>query len=272
MRINTQAPRPEGDSHMPEGYSILSLTVVMPALNEEKNITEAIESTLVAMDEFAITGEVLVINDGSTDRTGELIAKAMEKDGRVRTIRHEKPHGIGASFWDGVDHSQMDAVVMLPGDNENIPQEIFRYYNLLKHVDIVIPFLFNREKRSFFRNMLSYAYRFIINTSFLVNLNYTNGTVMYRRSLLQEMQTRSNGFFFQTEILITAIKKGYLFAEVPYRISARAGGKSTAVKFPSFVGVVKGYLSLMIDVWAGKRPELSKIFASDSMTGIRRNK
>lgn len=255
---------------MAEASAGFSLSVVMPSLNEEQNITEAIGSTLAAMDLYGIPGEIIVINDGSTDRTAELIAQCMERDSRVRVLHHQTPRGIGASFWDGVDHSDKDVVIMLPGDNENIPEEIFRYYGLLEHVDMVIPFLFNREKRSLFRNALSYAYRFIINTSFFVNLNYTNGTVLYRRSLLQEMPTRSNGFFFQTEILITAIKKGYLFAEVPYRISARAGGKSTAVKFPSFVNVVKGYLALMREVWLGKRPELSKNFSSDSATCIRR--
>jgi glycosyltransferase involved in cell wall biosynthesis len=255
---------------MSQSKAKLSLTVVMPALNEERNITDAIESTLAGMDEYGIEGEILVVNDGSTDATGEKIARCMERDARVREVRHETPKGIGFSFWDGVDRSHMDAVVMLPGDNENIPEEIFRYYDLLEHVDMVIPFLFNREKRSIVRNAISYAYRFIINTSFFVNLNYTNGTVLYRRSLLLEMPSRSSGFFFQTEILITAIKMGYLFAEVPYRISTRAGGKSTAVKFPSFVGVVKGYLALMREVWLGKRPELNKHFSNDSATCIRR--
>ena len=248
----------------------LSLSVIMPALNEEKNITEAIHTTLAAMDLYGIPGEIIVVNDGSTDGTTALVAQCMAQDGRVRTLRHETPQGIGASFWDGVDHSDNDVVVMLPGDNENIPEEIFRYYDLLEHVDMVIPFLFNREKRSIFRNAVSYAYRFIINTSFFVNLNYTNGTVMYRRSLLQEMPTHSAGFFFQTEILITAIKKGYLFAEVPYRISTRGGGKSTAVKFPSFVNVVKGYLALMREVWMGKRPELNRNYSTDSVTCQRR--
>jgi Glycosyltransferases involved in cell wall biogenesis len=255
---------------MVESKAKLSLTVVMPSLNEEKNITDAIGDTLAAMDNYAIDGELIVINDGSRDRTAELVAQWMERDPRVKVIHHETPHGIGASFWDGVDRSSMDVVVMLPGDNENIPDEIFRYYDLLEHVDMVIPFLFNREKRSIFRNIVSYLYRFIINTSFFVNLNYTNGTVLYRRSLLLDMPSRSSGFFFQTEILITAIKMGYLFAEVPYRISTRAGGKSTAVKFPSFVGVVKGYLSLMREVWLGKRPELSKHYSKDCATCIRR--
>ena len=72
-----------------------------------------------------------------------------------------------------------EVVCMLPGDNENDPWEILRYHQLMQHVDILIPFAFNKEVRSLYRNGLSYIYRFIINTTFFVNFNYTNGTVMY---------------------------------------------------------------------------------------------
>ena len=88
-------------------------------------------------------------------------------------------------------------VTMLPGDNENDPWEILRYRRLLEHVDIVIPFVFNKEVRSVFRNALSFIYRFIINTTFLVNFNYTNGTVLYRKSILKELYYRSTGFSFK---------------------------------------------------------------------------
>ena len=85
-------------------------------------------------------------------------------------------------------------VTMLPGDNENDPWETLRYLKLLEHVDIVIPFVFNKEVRSLFRNALSFIYRFIINTTFVVNFNYTNGTVLYRKSILKELNYRSVGF------------------------------------------------------------------------------
>ncbi len=255
---------------MTEPKAKLTVSVIMPALNEEANIADAIRDTLAGMDEFGVQGEIIVVNDGSRDRTAEIVAEIMHAEPRVRVLTHDAPWGFGNSFWDGVDHSTADVVVVLPGDNENIPTEIFRYFDLLEHVDIVIPFLFNRETRSPIRNIISYLYRAIINTSFFVNLNYTNGTVLYRRNILAEMSSRSGGFFFQTEILVTAIKQGYLFAEVPYRVGTREGGKSTAVKFPSFVGVVKGYLSLMWDVWMGKRPELSKNYFAGSATCIRR--
>ena len=246
-----------------------SLSIIMPALNEEKNIRAAIIDTLKAFEAFSIEGEVVVINDGSTDKTTAIVNELGGKDHRVRMIRHNTPHGIGASFWDGVDNAQGDFVCMLPGDNENDPWEIMRYYKLLEHVDIVIPFVFNKEIRSLFRNALSFIYRFIINTTFLVYFNYTNGTVLYRKSVLKQLDYHSTGFFFQTDILVRTIKKGYLFAEVPYRLDARNNGESKALSFPSLMQVVKGYIRLVSDIYFHNKRTVSNVFIKESLTARR---
>lgn len=247
------------------------ITVIMPALNEEANISDAILETLSAFELFKINGDIIVVNDGSSDRTQELIEqKAKENPGRINIIKHDKPKGIGASFWEGVDSADGYIVVMMPGDNENDPRETLRYYMLLKHVDIVIPFIFNREVRPFFRNALSLVYRFIINTTFFVNFNYTNGTILYRKSLLKELRSHSEGFFFQTDILIRSVKKGYLFAEVPYKLGIRHTGMSKAVTFPSFWRVLRGYSALVRDFYFSKNKDELGHFSSDSQTAIRR--
>ena len=136
----------------------------------------------------------------------------------------------------------------------------------------LIPFIFNKEARSLLRNTLSYIYRLIVNTTFIVNFNYTNGTVLYRKSVLKELDYRSNGFFFQTDILIRTVKKGYLFAEVPYRLGQRAKGVSKAITFPSLRQVVKGYLRLIKDHYFSKSKRAKHNYADDSLTAVRRNK
>lgn len=247
------------------------VTIVMPALNEEENILSAINNTLKSLDDYSIDGEIIVINDGSTDKTRELVYEAMTKDSRISLINHESPKGVGASFWDGVDNAKGDMVTMLPGDNENDPWEILRYIKLLEHVDMVIPFVFNKKVRSICRNVLSFIYRFIINTTFMVNFNYTNGTVLYRHSILKELKYRSTGFFFQTDILIRTVKRGYLFAEVPYSLALRSSGVSKAVTFPSLMNVIKGYLRLVRDIYLRKDASNNKDFAEGSLTARRHN-
>lgn len=250
----------------------IELSVIMPALNEEKNIQAAVDNTLRAFKDFNINGEIVLVNDGSTDRTEELARDILKKGNPIRIVKHNIPKGIGVSFWDGVDNAYGDVVVIMPGDNENNPWEIFRYYKILEHVDIIIPFIYNREVRPLFRNILSSIYRFIVNTTFLVNFNYTNGTVIYRKAILKELDYRSNSFFFQADILIRTVKRGYLFAEVPYRIGVREHGVSRAVSFPSLLKVIRGYLRLVRDYYFGNSNGNKGIFSEDSLTALRRNK
>jgi len=250
------------------------ISVIIPALNEESNITSAINNTLIAFDDYGLKGEIIVVNDGSTDRTRSLIEEKISGDtrGTTRLINHVRKKGIGASFWEGAEIARGEIVTMFPGDNENDPWETLRYTDLLKHVDMVIPFVFNKEVRSIFRNILSYLYRVIVNTTFRVNFNYTNGTVMYRRSLFLDLDYKSSGFFFQTEILIKLTKRGYLFAEVPYRLGLRPEGISKAVSFPSFLKVIRGYISLVRDMYFSKNANNSKgSFSDDSQSAKRRN-
>ena len=132
------------------------ISIIMPALNEAANIVPAIRNVLAAFDDLGINGEIVVINDGSTDQTALLILEETQREPRVRVLTHAEPCGIGAAFWDGVSQARGEIVCMLPGDNENDPWEILRYHKLLEHVDILIPFVFNKEARSLFRNGLSY--------------------------------------------------------------------------------------------------------------------
>ena len=248
----------------------MPITIIMPALNEEQNIEAAIEDTLAAFRKYGIEGEVLVVNDGSTDSTSEKIKrKAEERPGMVRMISHVRPQGIGSSFWDGVDGAKGDMVCMLPGDNENLPGEILRYARLLEDVDLVIPFVLNKEVRPRFRRFMSANYVRFMNFTFATSLNYTTGTVIYRKSLLKELPSRRMGFFFQTDILIRLVKRGYLFAEVPYRLRERGGGRSKAVRLRSLGDIIRGYLKLVFDIHFGKGRPI-KEYAEDSVTAKRK--
>ncbi|HAH33027.1 MAG TPA: hypothetical protein DCL44_12010 [Elusimicrobia bacterium] len=246
------------------------LSVVMPALNEEKNILAAAGETLKAFDEMKISGEILIVNDGSFDRTMELVKGLAVKEGRVRVINHAEPLGIGASFWNGVDGASGEIVTMFPGDNENKPLEALRYLGLLGDVDIVVPFVVNKKARPALRNLLSYIYTLVINLTFNTSFSYTNGTVLYRKCVLSGLNSRSTGFFYQTDILIRLAKKGYLFAEVPYSLGTRGAGESKAVSASSFLTVAKGYFRLFVDLYLrGRLCEGRHKFHPDSMSAKR---
>ena len=226
------------------------LTMVVPAFNEEVTIVDSV-TNLVQCDYPRF--EVVVVNDGSSDSTPLRVEEVMAKKGmgRVRMLSHDHPRGVGASFRDGLKEAKGEAAAFMPGDDENDPSEIVRYLPLMKEVDLVVPFVFNRSVRAPARNLLSLLYRTIVNLSFGVNFNYTNGTVLYRRCVLEDRPNLSDGFFFQTENVVRAARKGYLFAEVPYRLDVRRGGGSKAVSWKSLQAVSRDFLRLFCEIRGG---------------------
>lgn len=246
------------------------VSIVMPALNEAKNIQMAIEDVEAAFSKVGIQGEVLVVNDGSSDATRAIVESLQKTRPYLRLINHEFPQGIGSSFWDGVQNAQGEVVTLIPGDGENDTYEILRYLPLMQHVDIVVPFVINRETRNFKRRLLSKTYKAIINLSFGLLLNYMNGTVMYRRRVLQSLSLDSKGFFYQTELLIKAIKCDFLYAEVPYVLLQRGDGKSKAVTLRSFFKVSKDYLSTLRAVYWTRKARKVVSRPMDSVTADRR--
>lgn len=226
-----------------------SLSVIMPALNEEDNIAQALSNVIDALRKFNVDGEIIVVNDGSTDNTENIVKAMVDDNSNIKIVSHNTPQGIGASFWDGVRVASKDAVVMIPADGENDAAEIIRYLGLLDFVDIINPYVVNKHIRPLFRNILSNIFLLIINLTFNLCLNYTNGTVIYRRVVLGEVNPQEKGFFYQVEALIKLIKKGYMFAEVPYRLAERGSGKSKAMSWRSLKGVFLGYFRLVREIY-----------------------
>lgn len=229
------------------------ITVIVPVLNEEKNIGRAINNIIDSFGKVGCEGEIVVINDGSTDETESIVKKLMVQSPIIKLLSHNEPKGIGASFWRGVKESKGEYVVLISGDGENDCYEILRYMPIMDHVDIVIPFWYNTKVRSWNRRILSKLYKGIINLSFGLLLNYMNGTVMYRKCVLEGLTLESNGFFYQTELLIKAIRKGYLYAEVPCSLKSRLSGQSKALTINSFLKVMSAYLSTIYYVYAHQK-------------------
>jgi glycosyltransferase involved in cell wall biosynthesis len=227
----------------------------MPALNEEANIESAILDVAAAFDRIQVKGEVILVNDGSTDRTEKIVWSLTEKHPFIRIESNGTPQGIGASFWKGVKMAKGDIVLLIPGDGEVKSYEILRYLPVMDQVDVLVPYFYNREVRTWQRRLISKIYKGIINLTFGLLLNYMNGTVVYRRDILNDITLKSPGFFYQTELLIKVIKRGYLYAEVPCALDVRLHGKSTALKPKSFWTVVKGYFEAVwyVYIYSGAR-------------------
>jgi glycosyltransferase involved in cell wall biosynthesis len=229
--------------------STKQVSVIMPALNEEQSLPHAVANVLQGFERLFLDGEVIIVNDGSSDRTGEIAAELVERSGVVTVLHHSTPQGIGAAFRDGLQVACGELVVYIPGDGEIDATEILRYIPLMTDVDMVIPYVQNPHVRRWSRRFLSSCYTRIICLTFAVSLKYLNGTVLYRREILDGVTIRNSGFFYQAELLIKAIRKNNPYVEVPYLQQKRIDGRSKSVTIRSLLPVIRGYFNLIDELY-----------------------
>jgi glycosyltransferase involved in cell wall biosynthesis len=227
-----------------------SLSVVMPALNEERNLRLAATTVLNAFVQQSIDGELIIVNDGSKDGTAKVADHLALEDSRITVIHNTQPEGIGSAFWKGVKQARKKLVMIMPGDGEDNPSGAFSLLVHADQVDIVVPFIINRKVRALHRRIVSRAYSAIVNLSFGINLNYTNGAVIYNTEMLRRIKPISTGFFYQAEILVRLLRSGYLYAEVPHFLHSRETGKTKALRLSAFFNLVASYLYCLFFVRA----------------------
>jgi len=232
-----------------------SLSIIVPALNEEMNLRSTMSGLLDVLDRAGIDWEIILVNDGSSDGTAAIAEQLVNKNSRIRLINHNRPRGIGACFRDGIRAATKEAVTWFPADGENNPDELIKYLSLIEKVDIVIPFVVNRDVRSWARRFVSRLYLVLVNLSFGTMFNYTTGNVIYRRKVFDVVRFKASGFIYQTECLVRSVRAGFTFAEVPVLLGQRSHGKSKILTFRSVITQAFALMKLFVDIHLTRNTE-----------------
>ena len=214
-----------------------SLSVVVPALNEEKNLRQAVREIGVAFGRLIDGWEIVVVDDGSTDATGKIAEELSREDPHVRAVHHDRPRGLGASFRHGVEVASKEYCLLVPGDNENPADSLVGLLARMGEADIVVTRVENTEERGLFRRALSRTYTAVLNGLFGLRLPYYNGPTLYRRTFLLSLPPWSSGFAYQAQILIPLLRGGATYAVASIRIR-RVEGSSTKAFKPKNVATV----------------------------------
>jgi len=134
----------------------LDLSVVIPLYQEEENIDPAVEEVLGVLDALPHSVELILVDDGSQDRTGYLALRWAKRDPRVRVLQFRRNFGQTAAIQAGFDHSRGATVVLMDGDQQNDPRDIPRMLDLMAQgYDVVSGWRKNRQDRALSRKLPS---------------------------------------------------------------------------------------------------------------------
>jgi len=225
-----------------------SFTVIVPALNEEKNLGPAVEAILAQMKPLASSLEVLVFDDASTDRTGAVADELAQLDARVRVIHNTERLNIGGIYKAGVRAAQGDYVFLVPGDGEMRMDEIARGLRYVDAADLIVFYVTNVRVRSWGRRRLSRLYAAVVNLMFGTRFAYTNGTNVFKTDVIRKIPIRTNGFSYQTEAVVKAVWSGLDFLHVGIEIKPRESGESKALTWKNLKIVLDALLRLWWEV------------------------
>ncbi|MEW5694275.1 MAG: glycosyltransferase family 2 protein [Candidatus Hydrogenedentota bacterium] len=222
-----------------------SLTVIVPSLNEEKNIENTFNRINNVVPKYFDDFEVLLFNDGSTDSTSNIIEKIKEQNkDKVKTIHHSFPCGLGYVYKKGLEIATKDYVIMIPGDDQMLEQAMINIFECKAKADMVIPYTSNQWVRPLLRRVVSTIYTTLLNILFGYKIRYYNGTVLHKREIIQSIKITTDSFFYQAEALIKLLGHGKTFIEVGVPIKEREGGKTKAFSLKNIYNVIKDIIKL----------------------------
>ena len=226
-----------------------TLSVIIPALNEEANIAAAVDETLRAIEGRFADHELLLFNDGSTDRTGAIMDQLAASNPRIRVTHNPQSRNLGGVFKQGGALARHEYLLMVPGDNENPGSALLAPFAAIGQADIVIPYTTNQQVRPFGRRVASRAYVILMNVLFRQRLKYYNGTVIHRTARLRTITIRTNSFSYQSEALIKMLRAGASFVEVGIEIQPCARRQSRAFRWRNIRDVGRAIGQLLREVY-----------------------
>lgn len=230
-----------------------TVSFVVPALNEEGNIADTVSEIRKAAEGHVRQFEVLLIDDASTDRTGEIMAELASSDSRVKVIHNQRNLGLGGSYKAGVAAARYDYVIMVPGDNNHPAEGIVPILEKAGEADIVIPYVTNRGVRSPLRRFFSTGFVWLLNFLFRQNVRYYNGIVLHRSALLRTIRIQTDSFAYQAEAILKLLRRGATYVEVGVKIAEHGEKQSTAFRLRNVVKTCLAILHLVGTVYLTPR-------------------
>jgi glycosyltransferase involved in cell wall biosynthesis len=204
--------------------------VVVPCFNEEKNLALLVNRTNQAMGSAGISGEIVLVDDGSRDGTGALVDLLARQFGNVRAVHHKVNRGIVEGWRSGLAASTGDWVLTTDADLQYAPEDIPALYRAMASGswDLVQGWRKDREEPNAMRDTLSVGLSKILQWVFSMRLeDVKSGFVVYRRDVFRDvLDFKMRYFSFQSLITVAAHFKGYRIHQVPITFFRRHAGES----------------------------------------------
>jgi glycosyltransferase involved in cell wall biosynthesis len=204
-----------------------SLSIVLPAYNEEENAEAAVTQVSEVAQGLGIDYEILLVNDGSADRTGDIGRELEQRVPNFRLVEHYPNRGYGGSLKAGFAAATKELIAFTPADNQFDFREITLLLERIDEADIVSGFRADRQDTAI-RRLNAFLWNTLIQVLFgRLCRDIDCGFKLFRRELLDHVHIESDGAMIDTEFLAGAKARGYRIVDVPVTHLPRVAGEAT---------------------------------------------
>lgn len=237
---------------MTERHRLEGLTYFFPALNEEAHIEPLVERARSALTPLTEHLEIIVVDDGSSDRTGEIADALAARLDTVRAVHHERPHGYGGAVRAGIRAATQPFIFFTDGDRQFDPADLVMLLPELERADAVIAY---RRKRSdpISRRFIAWCYNRLIAALFGLRVRDVDCAFkLFRREVFDAVplnRIHSDGVFFSAELLIRMHEAGLRTPQVGVPHHARSWGVAKGAPPKAILRAIRDLLWLRLRLW-----------------------
>lgn len=207
-----------------------SISYFCPAYNEQENLEKAISGVLAVLKEIGAPFEVIIVDNGSLDRTPQIADQLAKENPLIRVIHHVSNREYGGALKSGFTNAVNEIVVYTDSDNQ---YDFNDFKKMLPYFDSYDAVIGVREARhdSVYRKIQSGIFKVLLRALFGLKAKDINCSFRaYKKKVLDDMRISSDSAFIDAEMFLSAKRKGYKICEVAVQHFPRKAGKATGAR------------------------------------------
>jgi glycosyltransferase involved in cell wall biosynthesis len=215
------------------------ISFFVPCLNEEGNIGRSIRTIIEVMRQIERPFEVIVVDDGSVDRSIDEVdeCRRQHPSVTVQVVCNRFCRGLGRNYFIAAHRAAGEYFMLVNGDAAEPPESILAILRHVGEADAVVPYFGARESRTPMRRLLSTAFTAMVNRLSGHRLRYYNGPVLHKTENVRLWFAETAGFGYQAELLCRLLDEGITVTQVQITNSERERGASKAFRLTNLLSV-----------------------------------
>ncbi len=238
------------------------LTVIVPAYNEEALLDGTVRSLRNTLATLGLDAEIVIVNDGSRDRTG-LIADALARTDSSLVVCHQQNQGLGGAIRRGAAQARGEYLLPWPADMPVNREDLRPFIDHLGQADVLVGCRRRRAGYNVLMRFNSWLYPRLVVALFGLRLRDVNWIHLYRRDHFQAIPLTQRGIPMLVEILVRLRDRGATFLEIEVEMKPRAGGVASAARlrimWRTLVGLLAFHRTWTRERAAGGRAAVSPL-------------